>query len=116
MVLLRYMQARENKAPPGMPAATAVIPWYDPGMKSAAKIAVSLPEKTLRSLERTRKKLKLNRSQAIQQAVTVWLATKESDPRVAEYIRGYQMAPDDPRETKGLVEAWAEGMEPEDWS
>ena len=84
-------------------------------MKSA-KVAVSLPTQTLRSLERVRKRLRLNRSEAIQQAVTVWLATKETDPRIAEYIRGYQMHPDDPSEAMAITEAWAKGMEPEDWS
>ncbi|HEV2718904.1 MAG TPA: ribbon-helix-helix protein, CopG family [Thermoanaerobaculia bacterium] len=85
-------------------------------MRSSAKIAISLPAKTLRSLERARRRLKLNRSEAIQQAVISWLATTEGDPRIAEYIRGYQTHPDDPEETKGFVEAWAKGMEPEDWS
>lgn len=84
-------------------------------MKSA-KVAISLPPQTLRSLERVRKRLRLNRSEAIQQAVTVWLATKGGDPRITEYIRGYEMHPDDPSEALAMAEAWAKGIEPEDWS
>ena len=84
-------------------------------MKSA-KVAISLPTKTLQSLERVRKRLRLNRSEAFQQAVTVWLATKETDPRIAEYIRGYETHPDDPAETLAMAAAWAQGLEPEDWS
>ena len=85
-------------------------------MNRSAKITVSVPTKTLRSLERVRKRLRLNRSEVIQQAVTVWLATKEADPRIAEYIRGYQTCPDDPADAIAMVKAWAEGIESEDWS
>jgi len=82
----------------------------------SAKITVSVPAKTLRSLENVRKRLRLNRSEAIQEAVAVWLATKEVDPRIAEYIRGYQTFPDDPAEAMAMVKAWATGVEPKDWS
>lgn len=84
-------------------------------MSKSAKVAITLPADTFRALERARKRLRLNRSEAIQQAVAFWLAAREGDPRVEEYIRGYLAVPDDPREQSAMVEAWAAGQEAEDW-
>jgi hypothetical protein len=55
------------------------------------KVAVRLSAKTLRSL-------------------------KKADPRIAEYIRGYETHPDDPAEAIAMAEAWANGIEPGQWS
>lgn len=85
-------------------------------MTRAEKVAITLPQDTYRRLERVRKRLRLNRSEAIQEAVAIWLRTQEGDPRVEAYLRGYQAHPDDPDEAAAVVEAWAEGQEPEDWS
>lgn len=85
-------------------------------MKSSEKVAISLPSETLRKLERARKRLRLNRSEAIRQAVQMWLSRGEEDPRVAAYVRAYQSHPDDPAETGGHLEAWAEGIDAEKWS
>jgi hypothetical protein len=82
---------------------------------SAAKIATSLPRDQFLALEKTRKRLGLRRSEAVQRALAAWLAAAEESARVAQYVRGYMQHPDDPREARALVRAWARGLEREDW-
>lgn len=82
---------------------------------TAKKIATSLPGDQYAALERVRKRLRLNRSEAVQEALALWLAAREGDDRVAQYVRGYAEHPDDVREASAMVEAWAEGLAAEDW-
>lgn len=82
---------------------------------NSRKIATSLPSTQFAALERTRKRLRLKRSEAVQQALAMWLASREGDARVEQYIRGYAAHPDDPREARALAKAWAKDLEPEDW-
>jgi metal-responsive CopG/Arc/MetJ family transcriptional regulator len=82
---------------------------------NAKKIATSLPGDQYVALERVRKRLQLKRSEAVQQALALWLAAREGDDRVAQYVRGYAEQPDDPREARAMVDAWAEGLAAEDW-
>jgi metal-responsive CopG/Arc/MetJ family transcriptional regulator len=82
---------------------------------NAKKIATSLPGAQYAALERVRKQLRLKRSEAVQEALALWLAAREGDSRVAQYVRGYADHPDDPREARAMVDAWAEGLAAEDW-
>lgn len=82
---------------------------------SAAKIATSLPRAQFQALEKTRKRLGLQRSEAVQRALALWLAAADEDTRNAEYVRGYSQRPDDPREARAFAKAWARGLEREDW-
>lgn len=82
---------------------------------NARKIATSLPGSQYAALERVRKRLRLKRSEAVQQALALWLAAREGDDRAAQYVRGYVDHPDDVRETRAMVDAWAEGLTAEDW-
>ena len=82
---------------------------------TARKIATSLPSAQYVALERVRKQLRLNRSEAVQEALALWLAAREGDGRVAQYVRGYADQPDDPREARAMVDAWSEGLAAEDW-
>jgi metal-responsive CopG/Arc/MetJ family transcriptional regulator len=82
---------------------------------NARKIATSLPASQYQALERVRKRLRIKRSQAVQEALAMWLAAREGDERVAAYIRGYLQVPDDTAEAAAFTKAWAQGLEPEDW-
>jgi metal-responsive CopG/Arc/MetJ family transcriptional regulator len=82
---------------------------------NAKKIATSLPAEQYAALERTRRRLGLGRSEAVQQALQLWLQAREGDERVVQYVRGYANHPDDPREARALARAWARGLEEEDW-
>jgi metal-responsive CopG/Arc/MetJ family transcriptional regulator len=81
----------------------------------AKKIAISVPAKQHAALERVCKRLRLNRSEAVQEALAIWLAAREGDDRVAPYVRGYADQPDDAREPRAMVDAWAAGLAAEDW-
>ena len=82
---------------------------------SAVKIATSVPEEQFRALEETRERLGLKRSAAVQEALTLWLAARESGDEVASYIRGYLERPEDEGEAHALVAAWADGLGGEEW-
>ena len=81
----------------------------------AVKIATSVPAEQFRKLEAVRKQLGLKRSAAVQEALALWLAGKESAEGIQVYLRGYMNLPEDAGEATGIVEAWATGMEAEDW-
>ena len=82
---------------------------------NAKKIATSVPGGQYRALERVRKRLRIGRSEAVQQALAMWVASRDGDERVVQYLRGYAAHPDDPGEARAFVKAWAHGLEPEDW-
>lgn len=79
------------------------------------KIATSVPAEQFRNLEAVRKQLGLKRSAAVQEALALWLAGKESADGIQAYLRGYMAQPEDAAEADGFVEAWVDGMEAEDW-
>jgi metal-responsive CopG/Arc/MetJ family transcriptional regulator len=79
------------------------------------KIGTSLPAAQYEALERTRKRLKIGRSEAVQRALALWLDACAGDERITRYIEGYARIPDDPREGRALAKAWAHGLEAEDW-
>jgi len=82
---------------------------------SAIKIATSVPAEQFRALEEVRQHLGLKRSAAVQEALALWLATKVSGENVASYLRGYLDSPEDANEAAGFVEAWADGLDAEEW-
>ncbi|MGQ0508809.1 MAG: hypothetical protein ACT4TC_26205 [Myxococcaceae bacterium] len=82
---------------------------------TARKIATSIPATQYDALEKTRRKLKLNRSEAVQRAVDLWLASQRVDVRVAQYIRAYLAKPEDAAEGKAYLKTWAAGQAREDW-
>ncbi len=81
---------------------------------NARKIATSLPAPQYLALERTRKRLHLRRSEAVQQALTLWLAARERGEKVAAYVAGHKANPEDGL-SDSLAAAWAAGQKKEDW-
>ena len=82
---------------------------------NARKIATSLPATQFQALERTRRRLRMKRSEAVQEALTLWLSARQGDERVRLYLQGYVNQPEDKAESVALATAFADGMEPEDW-
>ncbi len=82
---------------------------------NAAKIATSLPAEQYRSVERLRRRLHLKRSEAVQQALALWLDAHRRDERLARYLRGYVEHPEDAREARAYVRAWSRGVDGEEW-
>jgi metal-responsive CopG/Arc/MetJ family transcriptional regulator len=83
---------------------------------TAKKIATSISAQQYQALERQRRRLKLKRSEVVQLALKLWLSTQRTDAKVAQYIRAYTRHPEDQKDAKAMVAAWAEGQSAEDWS
>ncbi|MBI2899671.1 MAG: hypothetical protein HYY17_05770 [Planctomycetes bacterium] len=82
---------------------------------NARKIATSLPAAQFTEVERARRRLRLKRSQVVQEALDLWLSTLATAERCEQYLRGYLRHPEDAAEGRAFVRAWAKGLAPEDW-
>ncbi|MGA3123124.1 MAG: hypothetical protein ABSF69_20325 [Polyangiaceae bacterium] len=83
-------------------------------MKSVAKVAVSLPITTLKSLERVRARLQKTRSGAVTEAIERWLQAEEFGDDERRYVEGYLRHPervDDAATVAGAVVATWESWE-----
>ena len=69
---------------------------------NAVKIAISIPKKDFKLLETVRKKIGISRSALIDRAIHSWLAKKEEEEMVRQYIEGYKRHPETPEELKEL--------------
>ncbi len=92
--------------------------WYDAwgeDSMTAVKVATSIPSNQFSTLEKVRGHPGLTRSAAVQEALCLWLAAQETCKAAAQYVKGYMTIPEDTAEGDAYVEAWADGMEAEDW-
>jgi metal-responsive CopG/Arc/MetJ family transcriptional regulator len=62
--------------------------------RSAAKIAVSLPDELYRALEGVRRRTGKSRSAVVQEAVRDWLRRQAHGDLVREYEEGYRRSPE----------------------
>ena len=69
-----------------------------------AKVAISLPEEILQSIERERKATGESRSQFLRRAVEALLRQEREREAIEQYIRGYQQYPETEEEI-GLAES-----------
>ena len=87
-------------------------------MIKTLKVAISLPKGDFQKIEKVRKRLKLQRSAAIDQAIQLWLKTLEEEEKIRQYERGYLKYPESLKEITALgktaVAAWAD--DDEGWS
>jgi len=67
-----------------------------------AKVAISMPKEMFRSVEQTRRKLKLARSEAVVEALRAWLKKREEEELVRQYVEGYRKHP----ESKSEARVW----------
>jgi hypothetical protein len=74
-------------------------------MKGTAKVAVSLPIATLRSLERARLRLRRTRSAAVTEAIERWLSSSEIGEADKRYVEGYLRRPERASESAAVAEA-----------
>ena len=58
------------------------------------KVAISLPKVTLDEIEHLRHKLKIPRSTAIFEAVSLWLKKKREQQLINQYVEGYRKKPE----------------------
>jgi hypothetical protein len=89
-------------------------PWYEFSMKSVAKVAVSLPVDTLKSLERVRVRLRKTRSGAVTEAIERWLQSEEVGDDERRYLEGYLRHPERAEDSGALAGAAVATWEPWD--
>jgi len=85
--------------------------------RSAAKIAVSLPDELYRALESARRRRGKTRSAAVQEAVREWLLRQARGELVREYEEGYRSQPESGEEIEAAL-ATAVGLltaDSDDW-
>jgi len=80
-------------------------------MKGVAKVAVSIPVETLRSLERVRKKSRRTRSAAVTEAIQRWLAAAEVGDADRRYVEGYLRHPERADDAGATARAVVQGWE-----
>ena len=81
----------------------------------AVKIAISLPKDTMTEIESIRHKLGIARSQAIFEAVSLWLKKKHEEALDKKYIEGYKRKPEEPAERNPLILAGLSSFSKDKW-
>jgi metal-responsive CopG/Arc/MetJ family transcriptional regulator len=85
--------------------------------RSAAKIAISLPDELYRALEGMRRRTGKSRSAVVQEAVRDWLRRQARGGLVREYEEGYRRSPESADEIEAAL-ATAAGLltaDEDDW-
>ena len=80
-------------------------------MKGVAKVAVSIPRETLRSIERARARLRKTRSAAVTEAIEKWLRAEEVGEDDRRYVQGYLRRPEKNADLAAVAEAITAGWE-----
>ena len=93
--------------------AAGVGLWYDYGM---IKIAVTIPEDQMRSLERLRRKQRIPRSRIVQQALRCYFAQTGIAEDARAYEEGYRRKPEQAQAAESYARVAAEVLEHENWS
>lgn len=81
-------------------------------MKAVAKVAVSLPLNTLKSLEKARRRLKKTRSAVVTEALQRWLEAEQLGDDDKRYVEGYLKTPEATSDTEAVATAVTAGWEP----
>ena len=90
-----------------------ILPWYDFGMR---KIAVTIPDEQMRTLERVRRQRRLPRSRIVQHALGYYFAQTGLAEDVKAYEENYRRKPERVADAQSYARAAAEFLESEDWS
>lgn len=82
---------------------------------NVVKVAISLPKDVMKEIETIRHKMGLGRSQAIVEAVSMWLKKKQEEAWDKKYVEGYKRYPEDPKESYPLYKASLKSFNKDDW-
>jgi hypothetical protein len=83
-------------------------------MKSVAKVAVSLPRRTLALVERARRRSGKSRSAVVTEALNFWLKAASEDDVDRKYVEAYLREPEQVEDTAAIATGAASTWEP--WS
>lgn len=81
-------------------------------MKNVAKVAVSLPDNTFRSLERARLRLRKTRSAAVTEAIQCWLNAEQASKEERAHAEGYLRHPERSNEAAAIAAGAMGSWEP----
>ena len=112
----RSSDLHEARIQPRVPVSDLPEPQYDAGM-TVAKVAVTVPEETLRAVEKRRRVLGMSRSAVVSAALEAWLADHAMTAEERKYVVAYLKQPEtveEVRETTAIGAAVMAGWEP--WS
>jgi len=84
-------------------------------MPKTAKIAISLPEEVLVSVERERRNSGESRSQFFRRAVEALLRRQQEQEMSEQYIRAYQQIPETEEEIEAARHAASDILAKEPW-
>ncbi len=84
-------------------------------MAKSTKVAISLPERTLKEVERERKLSGESRSEFFRRAVERLLRQEEETKQIQEYIRGYCSMPESAEEVETANRVGAAVLAEEPW-
>jgi hypothetical protein len=79
------------------------------------KVAISMPSEDLYRIEKARKQLNLSRSKFMLVAVHHWFAAPRKQSLIEQYIRGYEMVPEDSKVSRELTAAQSQVLDKENW-
>jgi hypothetical protein len=81
-----------------------------------SKIAITIPDDQMRTLERVRRRRRLPRSRIVQQALSFYFAQEGLSEEVSAYEDGYRRKPEREPELRSVARLAAEALGSEDWS
>ncbi|MFC1946559.1 ribbon-helix-helix domain-containing protein [Chloroflexota bacterium] len=84
-------------------------------MKKSAKVAISLPEDTLKAIEKERKARAESRSEFFRRAVEEYLKQEKESKEIDAYIRGYTTIPESVEEVEAIHQAGVNILVEEPW-
>ena len=79
------------------------------------KIAVTIPDDQMRTLERLRRKERVPRSRLVQRALRLYFEHAGLADDIVAYEEGYRRKPEREQEVEGYARAVAEVLGAEDW-
>ena len=81
----------------------------------AIKVAISLPKKTMREIEDLRHQLGLGRSQAILEAVSLWLKKRQEEAWDRKCAESYKKYPENSKEIHAFYKAGLASFSKDKW-
>ncbi|UCD08943.1 MAG: ribbon-helix-helix protein, CopG family [Dehalococcoidales bacterium] len=84
-------------------------------MVKSTKVAISLPEDILKTIEKERKARGESRSEFFRRAIDKYLKQEKESKDVEEYIHGYTTLPESTEEVEGIHQAGMKILAEESW-
>jgi metal-responsive CopG/Arc/MetJ family transcriptional regulator len=84
-------------------------------MRTASKVAISLPPELHKALEHVRKKTGRSRSALVQEALRLWLQAQQQAARIRQYEAGYRKRPESEAEVRAAEAAAVRLLASQEW-